>query len=136
MLFRMRGSVFLAILGLALGGCSLLLDWSDYTGGAGVGSTVDASVGMADSAVMPVSDASVAPDGSSTVDARDAAPSDDEDAMVMTPPPADASSSCDLPACPTNSCNITVYYHSCCLPDGGCGCYTVFPTAGPCMPTP
>jgi hypothetical protein len=132
MLFRMRGSVFLAILALPLGGCSMLLDWSDYTGGL----AVDASTGVPDSSVAPVSDASVAPDVSSTVDARDVGQPDNEDVAVMTPPPADASSSCDLPACPTNTCNITVYYHSCCLPDGGCGCYTVFPTAGPCMATP
>jgi len=132
MLLRMRGSVFLAVLGVSLAGCSVLLDWSDYTGGVTTGGAiVDAPDGVVDSATEPVHDASrtdvdAAPtvvDAAPTIDAQDSGPPDDEDAAT-----------CDLSACPTNTCNITVYFRACCLPDGGCGCQS--PPPGVCMPVP
>jgi hypothetical protein len=111
----------------------VLLDWSDYTGGV----TADAPNGVADSATEAApdasrtgdasraGDASAAVDASPAVDARDAGPSDDEDA---TPPVV-----CNLATCPTNTCDITVYFRACCIPDGGCGCQSTIPSLGPCM---
>jgi hypothetical protein len=131
MLFRMRGSVLLAVLGVSLAGCSVLLDWSDYTGGVSTGgATVDAPDGVADSATVSVRDASrtvvdaarTVLDAAPTIDAQDSGPSDDEDAAT-----------CNLSACPTNTCDITVYFHACCMPDGGCGCQSTIPTPGACM---
>jgi len=78
-----------------------------------------------------------APDGTPVIDATiappdaDALPSADDDAGEGELEAAGAT--CDLAACPVNSCNITVYFRACCLADGGCGCSSTVPSPGPCM---
>ena len=121
----MRGSWLLAVLGLAVTGCSVLLDWSDYTGG-------DASASSATvvEAAAPVKDAASEVASMTTIvdaGAPDVGVADDG----ATSEAQDGASTCNLAACPT-AVNITVEYYACCLPDGGCGLQTRFPP-GPCM---
>jgi hypothetical protein len=131
MIVRMRGSAFLAAFGLPLAGCSVLLDWSDYSGGSSDASNVDMSK-VADGPSQTIMDAAIAVDvtATTTTDAHDAQSPEDVVAAVETGQPEAAGPTCDLPACPTQVCTITVYFRACCLPDGGCGCES--PT-GPCM---
>jgi hypothetical protein len=121
----MRRSLLL-VLGLAPSvGCSVLLDWDDYTGG------LDAGVDV----VAPIEDAGTPSPEAST----DATTVELHDAEASTPveaaPPEETSTAptCDIASCPTQVCRITVEFQPCCLPEGGCGCQATIPSVGPCM---
>jgi hypothetical protein len=135
MLVKMRGSTFLAVLAFPLAGCSVLLDWNDYSGGTPDAANVDMP-DLADStasdAAEPVTDASVVVDVASPADVHEAQASALDTGAEEESPEA-AGPTCDVNSCPTASCNITVYFHACCLPDGGCGCQSTIPNPGICM---
>jgi len=135
MIEGMRGSLLLAVLGLPLAACSVLLDWSDYTGGVpdsdggfnGVSDSGDGSFGEPD-----------ATDGAAMSDLHDAS-SDAAavvEAAVVEAASADAQveSTCVKSECPTSYADITVAFQACCLSDGGCGILFEFQANATCMP--
>jgi hypothetical protein len=132
MIVRMRGSVFLALLALPVAGCSVLLDWSDYSGGSSDAGSVDMS-NVVDSSSQNVKDAAVAMDVTTMTDPHDAPSPEDVGAEAEAGPPEASGPTCDITSCPTQTCDITVYFRACCLPDGGCGCQSTIPEPGTCM---
>jgi hypothetical protein len=143
MLFRMRGSAFLAALAIPLAACSVLLDWSEYTGGSPDASVVDA-VNQNDSEAAAVLDAAPAdpPDREASSPDDVAAPAIDAGTVDAGTVDAgtgesEAATACVPAQCPNSSESITVEFQPCCLPDGGgCGVEMLFPAGSPCTPMP
>src|ERR1700678_1033461 len=114
----MRGSVLLAAVALPLGGCSVLLDWADYTGGLPDAAAVELSDGGGaemDAFVTEAGpmDAGPPADVFSTMGPHDAQSLQPETGAELESGSVEAeASTCDLSLCPT-ACNITVEYHVC-----------------------
>jgi hypothetical protein len=133
MVVGMRGSVFLAVLALPVAGCSVLLDWSEYSGGPSDAASVDVANVADSSSPNDVTDAAVAMDVTTMTDPHDVQASEDVGAEAEAGQPEAAGPTCNIATCPTQSCDITVYFRACCLPDGGCGCQSTIPEPGTCM---
>ena len=115
---------------LSLASCSILLDWSDYTGGTvdGAESSIASDAALADT--DSTSDGTEADEGTPK---RDGGSADRgaQDAGVGPSDVGEGAPPCDLSLCA--NCDITLEYQACCLPDGGCGCHMQIPLTA-CMP--
>jgi hypothetical protein len=129
----MRGSAFLAALAIPLVACSVLLDWSGYTGGSPDASVVGV-VNEDDGAAAAVQDGAPAdpPDRGAASPEDVAAP-----AVDVGTGESQAATVCVPAQCPASAESITVEFQPCCLPDGGgCGVEATFPVGSPCTPMP
>jgi hypothetical protein len=132
MIERMRGSLLLAVLGLPLAACSVLLDWNDYTGGVpdsdggvnGVSDSGDGSLGEPDATDAAMSEPHDASDAAAVVEAA---------VVEAASPDAQVESTCVMSKCPTSYADITVAFQACCLSDGGCGILFEFQQNATCM---